>query len=488
MPLGRSGIGRWLGLSGEPEKNPAAGAVVAETDKDNNPIKWVDEDGNDVTEDAKKFGTGAVKRPSFAARIFNPVLSNRADILNTEYNTKPTMEKQQFGIEKGQAKNVIRSAIALRDDKKPSEVDDEEVERVFGATGTSARGGGVSPHALNQIHQDIVEGKLNVPEIKGQTSAETSQTDLNAAKAFNAAGGGTLQGRGRAALVKLGGEQAEMGSRVLPFEEKLQMGETKGRLGRMETEQSILDQEAINHLAKVHDVDPKTIQKAAIDASEALGRTADENAVHRYLLNQELTKATTLDKMRPELAQTYRNQVRQGLVESAQPPGSLLANPVLYNPNPKFSASDSIAKAYTRQPGMNPMFQPSIMAKMYGMQKLSDMVNGGGGGAVTLPGGGVVDTSQFGGGGVGNTERSASQQNPSAPATEAVTTPQTPAPSKPSIAFNMFRGTNNNPSMNLDDFQSGPNENSRLQYLLGRKKTYMLTPAEEAELARFPGQ
>jgi len=510
MPLGRSGIGRWLvlGLDKSPEANPAAGAKVSATDKDGNPVKWVDDQGNDVSDDAKKFGTGVVKQPSFWSKAMGSPSAQRALELNTEYNARPGVEKQEYGIQKDQAKDVIRSAIALRDDKKPSEIGDDEVEKIYGATGTSAKGGGISPAALNLIHRSITEGKLGVPEVQGQTTAEEAKSGLESARAFNTAGGGPASGQARAVIARVGGKQAESTERTLADEEaarkaelgyaklkaesgiKLTPGETDieyqrqlGTRRRMGMEQQILDEDQINHLAQVHNVDPELVKKAAIDAKAATGRAVSENEVHAHLLNAELSKAGAMDDSRDMLAQTVRNQARQGLAESAMPPTGVLASPTLYSPNPNFKAGDSIAKMYKRQPGLNPMFQPGIMAKVFGAQKLGEMIGGSGGGGVALPGGGMVDPNEFGSGAPAASDA----------ATSAVRTPTVaPTVARPSMAGRTFFGTNNAPAISMDESADvggvTPNSNPRLQYLLGKKRTYTLTPAEEKELAGFPGQ
>lgn len=404
----RTGIGMALGawLGGRPDINPAANAT-------DNPEtgELYDAQGNNVTDQANKYGTGVVKTPGLAMRLFNPDAAAQADQMNLQFNAKPAEAQQQFQIESQQAEDVARHAIAYARGIDPKAVDPAEVRGVVGARGLSIKQGGVTPEQFNSMATAIKEGKLDVPTLQAQGTAARLQSDYDAEKSFQDMGGPMRSGMARASMAKLTGEQAEGERTNLPQEFQLKGMKLAGELGREGVTEKALDAESVNRLHQATNLDPLVIEKAAVDAKAALGRAPNENEVLDYALKNrmnleknvtpvtyenELTKLNATKQASPFVRQSILNSAKQVAAATSQPPSDV-TGPMLFRSNPGAQPGDP--SSYWRKPvagSVNPLMIPSVanfQSSMMGRQMGSMMGqpnNTGGGQLIQLPGGGYM--------------------------------------------------------------------------------------------------
>lgn len=231
-----------------PEVNPLFGNVHQVGDK------WFNSQGEDITSQVEKFGTGPVKNPSFWNRAFNPAAARQAGEINAKYALTPAMREQEFSIEKSQGIQRAKQFLSFNQPDKyptPTDVPDDYALKAY-----MAMGGQVDPTAMNVARRSIVAGTRGVPETEGETDA---------------------------------------------LEAKYKRRQAEGMLNRQTIQEKIWDEKAVNDFSTVTGVDPKQIQLTIKQLEGELSREPTRQEVLTSALNlQKEEQELTGEKLKAE--------------------------------------------------------------------------------------------------------------------------------------------------------------------------------------------
>lgn len=500
-------IGKLIGGGMQPEANDAAGAQPS-FDDDGNMVGYVDANNNDVTEDAKKYGTGPVKRPSMGMRIFNPEAASRADSINTTFLAQPAEAQQQYDIQQDQLRQSLQRAL-------PGE-DPDKLDQYAAMIGTKAISSGVNMDELNRNIAGLKNLQGGMPELVSKLNMLQAQNELQTEQSYRDSGGPQATGVSRASIAKLGGEQAESGRRLLPLREGLESSSSKlgqglnlGALGRLQLTNQVLDQETTNRLAEAQNVTPQQVQLQAAQLAAAIGRQPTEAQVEQAITENKLAEQRNIVPLeqqaqqhtaeqtianQPLADQARRNALASAVVSSAQPPADVQQNPMLFtNPNVDDIAAGRFSKAYgTGQ--RNPLFMPGMFRSIEAGQRIGERMGGQTQAAppprmVQMPDGTfrAVNATLSTPAPTATASFRPSQVNlPSTPvsASSGITVP-------PNFSMGAFpaAGKSVNPFAQVGNVQQLDNgRQQRIQYLMNKRTTYTITPDEENELQQLQGQ
>ena len=432
-------------LEKDPTKNRYAG-YTPEYDDDGKVVGYRSPTGDYVDKsaagDLDSKGTGALERPSFWTRWFNPQDAQRIYGVNAAYEAMGPEEQQRYLIGQQQARDVVRRAVSPYANVSPDDVD-----AIAASMGTKVVGGGMSSQDYNTYERGVTGAKGGVGVTEGQADIQGAQSNKEEQTTFNQLHGGRVVGEGRVALAKLGGARATGELGLVPGELanrasqlQLEQGNIQGQIERQPDEQRLLKQQLYNELAKAEKVTPNDVELAAIQAKYHLNKEPANQEILDQLRLNKLKEAQVESKnlvgadaaaqatkdSADNIYKTRRNELATQQLVSQQPPSQLQA-PYLYTFDPytlKYKLIPAFNQLYRNNmiANMGLMADPTMRAKL-GLDGGAASNNG----LKVLPGGFSLPDTYTNGSSQGLLE-------PSAPATTAIIR-QTPT-FKPSVAIN----------------------------------------------------